>query len=420
MSKNIIEPKILKGTRDFLPLTQVRRNFVINKIREVFERYGYDPIETPILSYAETLLGKYGDEGDKLTYNFDDRGGRRIALPYDLTVPTARYVAANWQELAIPFKRYQIQRVWRAEKPQKGRLREFYQCDIDVIGTRSLVADVEIAKVTVAIFEALGFKKFTVKVNSRRLMNEILKSLGFEGNPTAIITTIDKMDKIGKEGVTAELKEKGIADDKIEALFKAFDDKDFSAYDNSEIDEFMRLCGAFSIDKNRIEFDPYLARGLDYYTGMIYEVVSEDVDLGCSMAGGGRYDDLCSIFSKQDFPGVGISFGFERIMLALEQMGVLDGIGLSAQVLVTRFSEESADDSLSTLNALIEGGIKAEVYFEAAKLSKQFKYADKKNTPFVVTRGPEEIENNQITVKNMQSGEQTTIPFDELVSYIKG
>jgi len=423
MKTTIIEPKILRGTRDFLPKDMVKRNFVMDTIRKIFERFGYDPIETPIICPADTILGKYGDEGNKLTYNFKDSGGRLIALPYDLTVPFARLVAANWQSLPIPFKRYQIQRVWRAEKPQKGRLREFYQCDIDVIGTKSLICEAEVAKVIVTVFSELGFDNFTIKVNSRRLLNNVLNSFNIPKDQVVkVIRIVDKMDKIGEEGVREMLEEIGIkqAKDILRLLKPSKDNKStiekLSDYDLTEIKEFFKYCDEFSIFDKYLEFDPSLARGLDYYTGISYEVVSDDFDFG-TLCAGGRYDNLCSLFCKEDFSGVGVAFGFERIMLALQEMDKLNS-QLNSTVLVTLFDEESSSDALSIYSELTEGGINAEVYFEASKLSKQFKYADKKQIPFVLIRGPEEIEKDEVNIKSMKSGKQKSIPRNQLISYL--
>lgn len=419
MSKpTIIEPKILKGTRDFLPLDMAKRNWVMAKLVRQFERFGYNPIETPILSYAETILGKYGEEGDRLTYHFDDNGERHIALPYDLTVPTARYVAANWRDLPIPFKRYQIQRVWRAEKPQKGRLREFYQCDIDIVGTRSLVADVEIAKVMVEVLSELGFKDCVVKFNSRRLINEILSSLGLSSDSVGVIRILDKMDKIGRTGVEDELRTFGLSDEKIQTLFHVFEQRDFSNYDLSEIHEFQRLANAFGIASGAIEFDPYLARGLDYYTGIVYEAVSPSSGLG-SLAGGGRYDNLCRVFCDEDFPGVGVSFGFERLMIAMEAMGLLNEVALNSEVLITLFDQSGMEPALSLFNELLEAGVSAEVYFEPEKLGKQFKYADKKKIPLVVIQGPEELARGEVSLKNMVTGEQRQVARKELARELR-
>lgn len=419
---NKIEPKILKGTRDFTPLEMAKRNLVMDKIRKVFERFGYDAIETPIICPADTILGKYGDEGDRLTYNFDDAGGRRLALPFDLTVPFARFFAANYRDLPLPFKRYQIQRVWRAEKPQKGRLREFYQCDIDIIGTKNLIADAEIAKVIVQVFKELGIN-FTIKVNSRRLMNAVLKDLNIPKDKiTGVIRIIDKILKIGEQAAIKELETLGInTPEKMLSLLKPEQNtkatlEKFSKYDTEEIKNFLDICKNFEI-KEYLEFDPSLARGLDYYTGIIYEVVSKDCDFG-TICAGGRYDDLCGLFCNEDFSGVGVAFGFERIMLLLEQLGAFKDIQLNSKVLVTFFDEESKADLLNIYSNLIEAGINSEIYYEPAKLGKQIKYADKKRIPFVIIRGSEEREKDEVTIKFMNSGKQKSIPRSQLTTYL--
>lgn len=421
---NKIEPKILAGTRDFLPIEMAKRNIVMGKIRKIFERFGYDAIETPILCPAETILGKYGEEGTRLTYNFTDAGGRKIALPFDLTVPFARFVAANYRELPMPFKRYQIQRVWRAEKPQKGRLREFYQCDIDIIGTRSLVSETEIAKVIVTVFKELGFKNFIIKVNSRRLINAILQSFGIiEEKVIEVIRIIDKIVKIGQEAVIEELTKIGVkkAEDilsllKFEANFEETLAK-LSDFDTSEIKEFFEYCAAIGIDSKYLQFDPSLARGLDYYTGIIYEVVSSDVDFG-TLCAGGRYDNLCQLFCDEDFSGVGVAFGFERLMLALEKTDFFTGMELNSKALVTYFDENLKTDALNIYATLVAAGINSEIYFQPDKLKKQFAYADKKGIPFVIIRGSNEVEKEEVTIKSMKSGKQKTIPVNQLTTYL--
>jgi len=417
-----IEPKILKGTRDFTPMDMAKRNLVMDKIRRIFERFGYDAIETPIICPADTILGKYGDEGDRMTYNFDDAGGRRLALPFDLTVPFARFFAANYRELPLPFKRYQIQRVWRAEKPQKGRLREFYQCDIDIIGTKNLIAESEIAKVIVNVFKELGID-FTIKVNSRRLLNAVLRDLGVEdGKVVDVVRVIDKILKIGEEAVVQELSDLGVVDAKsILNLLKPEKDfavtlEKFGKYDTGEVRDFFRNCEQLGIIEF-LEFDPSLARGLDYYTGIIYEVVSKDCGFG-TICAGGRYDDLCGLFCDEDFSGVGVAFGFERVMLLLEELGAFDEIQLNSKVLVTLFDEESISDSLSIYSDLIEAGINTEIYFEPVKLGKQIKYADKKRIPFVVIRGSEERDKDEVAIKFMTSGKQKVIPRSQLTTYL--
>lgn len=422
----IIQPKILKGTREFGPQEMSKRNLVMAKLKNIFARYGYDPIETPILNPAETILGKYGEEGDRLTYSFEDNGKRKLALPYDLTVPFARYFAANWQQLPLPFKRYQIQRVWRAEKPQKGRLREFYQCDIDIIGTESLIAEAEVARVITTAFSELGFERFKIKTNSRRLMNDVL--LNFEvpqEKAMAVVRVIDKLAKIGDEAVIEELGRLGI-ESAAELLAAIRPEANTAAtlgklanYDTSEIETLLGYCRALGISEELIDFDPSLARGLDYYTGIIYEVISLDnPELG-SLCAGGRYDNLCGLFCKESFSGMGVAFGFERIMIAMEERGYFASLRLNSQILVTIFDENYVEYSLKLYQMLTTAGLNCETYFEPEKLKKQFKYADRKQIPFVVTLGPEEKRAGEVTVKSMQSGKQKTIPLSQLISFLQ-
>lgn len=420
-----ILPTILKGTRDFLPEEMMKRNRVMEVLRKIFEQFGYAPIETPILSPAETILGKYGEEGDRLTYAFTDRGGRRIALPYDLTVPFARFVAANYRELPIPFKRYQIQRVWRAEKPQKGRLREFYQCDIDIIGSKSLVCEAEIAKIIVVVFEQLGIPDSTIKVNSRRLMNMVLQFCGVKPKESAaVIRVIDKIAKIGEAEVIAELETIGIPNAKrIITILKPEDTntetlKKLSAYGTSELEEFLLYCAQLNVPEKNIQIDPTLARGLDYYTGLIFEVVSKDADFG-SLCAGGRYDNLCGNFADKDFSGLGVAFGFERIMLVLEKLNPSPRVNATSKALVTIFDKDAVRDALQIYRIFIDASLPAEIYFEPAKLAQQFKFADKKQIPFVVIQGPEEKARGEVSVRRMENGKQKTIPVNQLIAYLE-
>lgn len=422
----IIAPQILKGTREFGPVDMSRRDLVMQKIKNIFARYGYDPIETPILNPAETILGKYGEEGDRLTYKFEDNGKRMLAIPYDLTVPFARYFAANWQKLPVPFKRYQIQRVWRAEKPQKGRLREFYQCDIDIIGTGSLVAEAEIARVITTVFLELGFDKFQIKVNSRRLMNDILAGFNIPRDKAMdVIRVIDKLAKIGEEAVMEELEKLEIENAaKLMSLIKPEENnaktlEKLKGYDTSEIETLFGYCKNLDIPGDKLYFDPSLARGLDYYTGIIYEVVGLDNQNLGALCAGGRYDNLCGIFCDENFSGVGVAFGFERLMIAMEERGDFQDLGLNTQVFVTIFDENSIADALRIYNLLTQANFNTEIYFEADKLKKQFKYADKKKIPFVIIRGSEEIEKNEITLKSMKSGKQKTIPMTQLITFLQ-
>lgn len=422
-----IVPKILQGTRDFLPEAMAKRLYVMNIIRDVFKRFGFDTVETPVIEYAETLLGKYGEEGSRLVYRFEDNGGRDIALRYDQTVPFARLVAANYPQLVMPFKCYQISRVWRADRPAKGRYREFYQCDVDIIGTESLLAEVEIAKIIQEVFFALGLKKIQIRFNSRRLLDEILSQAQVEPNlKKAVIGILDKILKVGEEKVKKELTDlldeqraelllqsvlvKGTNQEKLKQL-------DLAA--TKEVAEFIGLCRDYQIEDSVLVFDPALARGLDYYTGIVFEVYSEEVEVG-SICGGGRYDDLCALFCEQKFSGVGVAFGFDRIMFVLDELARLQAVPLSSSVLVTYFDETSLPASLQILNEIRAADINAEIYFEAAKLAKQFKYADKKKAEFVVICGPDELKNEQVTVRTLSNSKQISIPRRQLVSYLKG
>lgn len=424
---SLITPKILQGTRDFLPADMAKRDFVMDQIKSVFVRFGYDTIETPAIEYAETLLGKYGDEGSKLIYRFRDNGDRDIALRYDQTVPFARLVAMNWQTLPMPFKRYQISKVWRADRPAKGRFREFVQCDIDTIGTVSLVAEAEVAKVIAEVCTTLGFDQLAIKFNSRRLMNSIFAALKIQPEKQAdVLRLLDKLDKAGLEAVTADLK-KLLSDEPAENLLNLIakpgsnEEKiqRLRELNTAEIEEFLEKCRAFAVPPSALEFDPTLARGLDYYTGITYEVFLKNVSIGAICAGG-RYDDLCGLFCDEKFSGVGVAFGFDRIITAMEELGMLKDVSLNAQVLVTYFDASTLSVSLKVLNELQKNGINSEIYFDAAPLAKQFKYAAKKEIPFVVIVGPDEVKKSEVTIKVMKTGKQKTIPANQAASYLTG
>lgn len=418
---------IPKGTRDFLPEDMAKRQLVMERIKSVFVNFGYDAIETPALEYAETLLGRYGDEDSKLTYTFKDKGGRRLALRYDQTVPFARFVAAHHRNLPMPFKRYQISPVWRADRPGKGRYREFYQCDVDIIGTRSLIAEGEIASVTNEVFESLGLDAFVIKFNSRRLINSILTRMGIPSNmQTQVIRVIDKLGRMERREVEEELRSSlgGEATDRLLDIItvqgaNAQKIALLKPYDTNEIQDFLTICDGFGIPSKRLVFDLSLARGLDYYTGLVFEVFLHNVDIGAACAGG-RYDDLCSLFSKERFSGVGVSFGFSRIMLAMEELNVFDDVRLNSRVLVTYFEGATLKYSLEILMDLRSTGINAEIYFEPEKISKQLRYASRKGIPFVVICGPDEIRRGEATIKAMKTGKQKTIPQNQLTAYLKG
>jgi len=382
----------LKGFRDFLPGQAKKRQYVVDTLKKVFELYGFEVLETPALEYEEVLLGKYGDEGDKLMYRFKDRGLRKVALKYDQTVPLARVVAQY--ELPTPFKRYQIQPVWRAENPQKGRFREFLQCDIDTVGLASPYADAEIVVCTIKALESLGFKDFKVLINDRTV---------FAGMSPADIRIIDKLKKIGQEKVLEELSDKSLLE-KIESQKLT---KDLEVI-------FMAL-EDLGVEKNKYEFLPTLARGLDYYTGMIFEVEIAGYEAG-SVVGGGRYDNLIGMFSGKQVPATGCAFGFDRILEAMQKLGLFPKDLTTTKVLVTVFSSELASDSIQLANKLRDAKVNTELWLEGdTKLDKQLKYADQKEIPYVVIIGPDEVKNNTVTLKNMQTKEQQSFSQETLL-----
>ena len=423
----LIKPQIIRGTRDFLPQDMAKREYVLNTIKSVFIRFGYDAIETPAIEYAKTILGKYGDEGSKQTYAFEDNGGRKIALRFDQTVPFARLVATNYQNLPMPFKRYQIARVWRADRPAKGRYREFYQCDVDIIGTTNPLAEGEIMQVMYQVFKALKFSNFIIKFNSRRLINSILDSLNIpKKNQVAVVRILDKLEKIGPKEVLNEWS--NIIDKKTaEKLLKIVDingnNKEkitlLQKYQIDEIKELLSICKYSKIPEKNLIFDPTLARGLDYYTGVTFEVVLPDLNIG-SVCGGGRYDDLCSLFIDKKLSGVGVAFGFDRMILAMEEMNMFKNIGLNSKALVTYFDKNTLQNAIEIANELQNACVNTEIYFQPDKIGKQMKYANKKSIPFVIFCGPDEVKNDEIKIKMMESGKEKIIPRNQVVSYFKG
>lgn len=390
----------LKGFRDFLPEQAKKRQYVIDTLKKVFESYGFEPLETPTLEYAEVLTGKYGDEGEKLMYKFKDRGDREVAMRYDQTVPLAR-VIAQYQNITFPFKRYQIQPVWRADKPQKGRYREFLQCDIDIVGSKSPVADAEILALVYNAYKALGLN-FSIQINDRDI---------FEGVNPAYLPIIDKLEKIGEEGVLKELSDAGEKDPK--KILSTISSKKETAL----ITQIKELYSEMGAPEESLKYVPTLVRGLDYYTGLIIEVVVKDYSAG-SVGGGGRYDKLLSLFSKNEYPSVGFSFGFDRTVEAMEEKDLFpkDLEESTSKVLVTVFNAELLRESLKVTSALRDKGLCAEVYLDQeAKMEKQLKYADKKKVPYVVIIGPEEIKTDKLKLKDMKKREETLLTMPELL-----
>lgn len=447
------KPSVPKGTRDFTPEEMLRRNYIFNTIRSVFERYAYVPIETPAMEKLSTLLGKYGDEGDKLLFKVLNSGDylkkvndQELAernsnalvskisekgLRYDLTVPFARFVVQHQNELTFPFKRYQIQPVWRADRPQKGRYREFYQCDVDVIGSDSLLNEFELVQIIDEVFTLLNVPVI-IKINNRKLLLGIAESMGLEEQFMNITVAIDKLDKIGEEKVIEELCGFDIDEDKANALLEFFTSTgDFNTklallktrLSNSEsgrkgIAEIERLWAYFSATNfnAEIELDLSLARGLNYYTGAIFEVKARDVQIG-SICGGGRYDDLTGIFGLKDMSGVGVSFGADRIFDVLLQSDLFPQNEMKqSDLLFINFGEKEEAYCLPVLADLRKAGLRAEIYPDAAKMKKQMKYADKKQIPWVVMVGEEEMSSGKLKLKNMESGEEALLTREEMLA----
>ncbi|NML63746.1 histidine--tRNA ligase [Hymenobacter sp. RP-2-7] len=477
------KPSIPQGTRDFGPAQVARRQHIFGVIRRTFELFGYAPLETPTLENLSVLTGKYGDEGDQLLYkvlnsgNFlvkERRGeitplvtaedletGPRAVLPkiaekglrYDLTVPFARYVAMNRGTLTFPFRRYQMQPVWRADKPQRGRYREFWQCDADVVGTTSLLCEAEIVLMMARVLSELGLDDFTIKINHRGVLRNVYQALGGEGQETDLFVAIDKLDKIGREGVSRELLAKGFTEPVLDTLFdllavagtfeekldrllagfvtagvepdgqrptadSADDDEPAHYRGLSELGQVHALLAASGFRQfERLEFDPTLARGLSYYTGCIFEVKINNVPGMGSVSGGGRYDNLTGAFGLPGVPGVGFSFGVDRLYDCLETLDLFVGAGETpTRVLLTHFDAASGRAALPLLAELRQAGIPAELYPDASKLQKQFKYADAKGIPLVLILGPEELAAGVAKIKILQSGEEKTLPLAEVVA----
>jgi histidyl-tRNA synthetase len=451
------KPSIPKGTRDFGPQEMSRRNYIFNTIREVYSLYGFQQIETPAMENLSTLMGKYGEEGDKLLFKILNSGdflrgisaedlgngatGHLAAqlcekgLRYDLTVPFARYVVQHREELALPFRRYQIQPVWRADRPQKGRYREFYQCDADVVGSDSLLCEVELMQIIDTVFRRFGIR-VCIKINNRKILSGIAEMIGAADKIVDITVAIDKLDKIGLDAVNEELREDGISEEaiqklqpiinlsgtnaeKIATMRQVLVDSEIGQKGLDEVEFVLRIIqnSKFKI-QNEIELDLTLARGLNYYTGCIFEVKALDVEIG-SITGGGRYDNLTGIFGMPGLSGVGISFGADRIYDVLNQLDLYpEAVTTATQVLFINFGEKETAYSLPILANLREQGIRCEIYPDASKMKKQMQYANQKGIPFVIMTGETEMQAGKVMLKNMTTGEQKLVLPEELASCI--
>ena len=444
------KPSIPKGTRDFSPVEMMRRNYIFDTIRRVFRTYGYAPLETPAMENLSTLLGKYGDEGDKLLFKILNSGDYASGLSdeevrqaskisekglrYDLTVPFARYVVQHQSELTFPFKRYQIQPVWRADRPQKGRYREFYQCDVDVIGTRSLLCEVELVEIVERVFGALGIR-VALKMNNRKILYGIAEAIGHADKMMDITVAIDKLEKIGLENVKAELLERGLTPEAVERLQPILE---LSGDNSSKLAQLREVLassetGLRGIEEMQtifdtvaglglalpVELDLSLARGLNYYTGAIFEVKALDFAIG-SICGGGRYDDLTGIFGMPGMSGVGISFGADRIYDVMTGLDLFPAeVSCTTRVLFVNLGAAEQAAVLPLLRDVRNAGLSAEIYPDAVKMKKQMEYANRRGIPMVVIVGSEELAAGVATVKEMLSGEQRQVPFAELAAALQ-
>jgi len=451
------KPSLPQGTRDFGPDVVRKRNYIFNTIKNVFELYGFQPLETPAMENLETLMGKYGDEGDKLIFKILNNGldnpdkekqvredfekvlqGKNVkgmterALKYDLTIPFARYVAMNHSQLSFPFKRYQLQPVWRADRPQKGRYREFYQCDADVVGSNSLLNEVELALIYHQVFTQLGIRGYELKINHRKILTALAELCGGANKMNMIAIAIDKLDKIGPEKVKDELQQKGLTAKQVDIIEKYLN---ISGNNSEKLKRLTDLIGSAETGKKGIEeikeifnhsqlssvnyqLDPTLARGLNYYTGIIFEAKAPaEVKIG-SIGGGGRYDDLTGLFGVPDIPGVGISFGVDRIYDVMEELNLFPAdVHVGTQVLFFNLGENESRTAFDLMQQLRNKNIRCELHHESVKFDKQFKYAEKKNIPYVVIIGSKEMEDKTCTIKNLLQNSQQTISQQELLNY---
>lgn len=457
-----IKPSLAKGTRDFSPIEMEKRNYIFNTLKKVFKKFGYSEIQTPSFENLSTLTGKYGDEGDKLIFkilnsgdylskvseeSLAERNSNKLipqisekALRYDLTVPFARYVVMHQNDIALPFKRFQIQPVWRADRPQRGRYREFYQCDVDVVGSDSLLNEAEFVLIYHEALQALGLQDFTIKINNRKILTGIAEIIGKPELIVDMTVAIDKLDKIGLDGVNKELLERGFTaedldvlkpiillegnnSDKMESLKKVLSSSETGLKGLAEIEEVFGYIKAFATDESLltqfVELDITLARGLNYYTGCIFEVKTNEVAIG-SIGGGGRYDDLTGMFGLKDLTGVGVSFGADRIYDVLEELNLYpNSNATNTKVLIVNFDKSIEAFTLPLLGQLRNAGISAELYPTAAKLKKQMSYADAKKIPFVLLVGDEEEKSGLLTLKNMETGDQDKLVVADLIERLK-
>ena len=437
MSEKLIKPQTLKGFRDYLPNQMIAREHLMETARRVYRSFGFSPIDTPTLEYSEILLGKGGMESDKQLFRFTDQGGRDVAMRFDLTVPFARFSAQHIGEIGTPFKRYHLGAVWRAEKPQKGRYREFIQCDFDTIGTTSNASDVESMLVIHDLMEAIGFERFTIRVNNRMVLNGLLEQHGLLEQSAGVLRSLDKLPKIGRENVIAEMVEavgttveqaaavlemtelSGSPMDVLKRLDEMLVGNETGQQGVANLRELFAASSTVGIPADRVALDVSIARGLDYYTGTIYETFLGDLPGIGSVCSGGRYDNLAELFTKQKLPGVGASLGLDRLLAAMEELKLVEEASTPAKVLVTQFEQTRLGEYLRIGRELRAAGIAAEVYPEARAMGKQLKYADRKGFRIAVIAGEDEFSQGLWQVKDLAGGDQSAVPQDQLTSHIR-
>jgi len=434
---NLIKAQTLKGFRDYLPASMLAREWLIDVSQRVYRGYGFTPIDTPALEYSEILLGKGGAESDKQLFRFTDQGQRDVSMRFDLTVPFARFAAQHINALGTPFKRYHIATVWRAEKPQKGRYREFMQCDFDTIGTSSHAADIETALVIHDLLDEIGFDKFTIRINNRLVLNGLLETFDLAEHSSGVLRALDKLQKIGSDKVVAEMAQttgatpesaqqllkslvlEGTSTDILAQLEPRLADSESGALGVARLRELFEVCEQVGIPAERLQLDLSIARGLDYYTGTVFETFLDELPGIGSVCSGGRYDDLAGLFTSQPLPGVGASLGLDRLLAAMEELGMLQSSATPASVLVTFFDKDRLGDYLRIGRLLRQAGINAEVFPEAARLGKQLKYADRKGFRVAIVAGENEFQHGTWQVKDLVNSSQTEAPEQELTSTIE-
>ena len=431
MSESLIKPRTLSGFRDFLPAAMIPRERLMETAREVYRSYGFAPIDTPTLEHADILCGKGSEETDRQMYRFEDNGGRDVGMRFDLTVPLARFVAQHANDLGMPFKRYHIATVWRGERPQAGRYREFAQCDFDTIGTTSVASDIETGMVIFDLMRAIGFDKFSIRINNRKVLNGLLEKSGLAEHSVSVLRALDKLPKIGREKVHAEMSNvTGAADEQIEQILQLAEingDRDsvLSQLDTvcsgselaeeglQQLRDVSAAADAVGIENRNLQIDVSIARGLDYYTGTIYETFLDDLPSIGSVCSGGRYDNLAQLYTKQLLPGIGASLGLDRLLAAMQTLEMIPTTKTPADVMVVQFDSDYLNQYISIARSLRAAGLKVEVFPDAKKLNQQFKYADRRGFRAVIIAGADEFESSQVQVKWLHDGSQASVPLDE-------